>query len=110
MSEVLEREHAIGGLDQIPPGEGRNFEVAGTLVAVFRTRADAVFATQAACPHRGGPLADGMVGGTVVMCPLHDRSYDLLTGIELGGDCGVAVYPVRRGADDQLWLTLPATG
>ncbi len=108
LSEVLERDHVIGSLDQIPPGEGRTFDVAGTLVAVFRTRADAVFATQALCPHRDGPLADGMIGGTVVMCPLHDRSYDLITGKELGGECDIAVYPIRRDPDGSLRLTLPA--
>lgn len=97
----------IGRVEQIPMGEGRNFDVAGRLVAVFRTRADQVFATQALCPHRQGPLADGMVGGTVVVCPLHDRSYDMTTGRELSGDCGITIYPVRREADGALWLTLP---
>ena len=100
--------HVIGSLDQIPPGEGRNFDVSGTKVAVFRTRADQVFATQANCPHREGPLADGMLGGTVLVCPLHDRSFDLLTGKELGGDCAIAVYPIEHDADGTLRLHLPS--
>ncbi len=91
----------------MPPGEGRAFEVAGLLIAVFRTRAGEVFATQALCPHRAGPLADGMLGGRVIMCPLHDRAYDLATGQEIGADCKLDTYPIRTGPDGALLLTLP---
>ena len=96
--ETLTRtaEYAIGPLEQIPRGEGRNFEVAGRLLAVFRTHQDEVFASQAECPHRQGPLADGKIGGTTIMCPLHDRTYDLRTGKVLVGECDIAVYPVRK--------------
>ncbi len=106
--ETLSRpaEHAIGTLDQIPRGEGRNFEVAGIRVAVFRTHQDEVFASQAECPHLQGPLADGMLGGTTIMCPLHDRSYDLRTGKVLAGECDLLVYPVRLTAGGQLMLTM----
>ena len=100
-------EYALGPVDQVPLGEGRTFEVMGLRVAVFRTRADALFATQAACPHREGPLADGMLGGSAIVCPLHDRTFDLHTGQELGGDCALTLYPVRQ-ADGTLMLTLPA--
>ena len=107
-SETLDRlqEHAIGTIEQIPRGEGRNFSVAGRRVAVFRTHADEVFASQADCPHLAGPLADGMMGGTVIVCPLHERSYDLRTGEVLAGECDIAVYPVRSEADGTLILTL----
>lgn len=109
MSDVLTRtrEVTIGPLDQIPPGEGRNFSVAGRSVAVFRTRADEVFATQARCPHRNGPLADGMLGGRIIMCPLHDRFFNLETGQEIGGDCAIAIFPVRKAEDGALVVTMP---
>jgi nitrite reductase (NADH) small subunit len=102
MSETVS-ETAIGPLSAIPKGEGRNFVVGGTAIAVFRTHTDAVHACQAACPHLGGPLADGMQGGTLVeggpgatiMCPLHDRVYDLATGKVLVGECDITVYPAR---------------
>jgi nitrite reductase (NADH) small subunit len=81
----------IGPLSQIPPGEGRNFEIGGVVVAVFHTRAGQVFATQAACPHKGGPLADGLIDGASVVCPLHDRVFAFATGE--GPDCSIAVYP-----------------
>ncbi len=95
--ETLTRvtEYPIGPLDQIPRGEGRNFEVAGRVVAVFRTHADEVFASQAECPHLRGPLADGMLGGTTIVCPLHERTYDLRTGAVISGECDITVYPAR---------------
>lgn len=99
-------EQRIGRLEQIPRGEGRNFEVEGRRVAVFRTHQDRVYASQAECPHLAGPLADGMLGGTTIMCPLHDRAYDLRTGAVLVGECPIAVYPVRALEDGTLLLTL----
>lgn len=106
MLGVAPRDHPIGALEQIPRGEGRNFEVGGTMVAVFRTHQDEVFATQAECPHLQGPLADGMMGGTTIMCPLHDRTYDLRTGKVLVGECDLVTYPVRRGDDGMLILSV----
>ena len=88
-------ELAIGTLSQIPKGEGRNFVVGGTTVAVFHTWDGNVFATQPDCPHKKGPLADGLLGASTVVCPLHDRTYDLASGRELGTDCAIKTYPVR---------------
>ena len=104
--DVVLIEHGIGTLDQIPRGEGRNFEVAGKVVAVFRTHADEVLACQANCPHLNGPLADGMLGGTTIMCPLHDRMYDLRTGKVLVGECDIEIYPVRKTTDGVLLLSV----
>lgn len=103
--DTLMREHAIGTLDQIPRGEGRNFDVGGRRIAVFRTHADEVFAAQADCPHLNGPLADGMLGGTTIMCPLHDRTYDLRTGKVITGECDIEVYPVRKDAGGMLLVS-----
>jgi nitrite reductase (NADH) small subunit len=94
----------VGDLQQLPQGEGRTFEVAGRRLALFRTRSGDVFATQAECPHKGGPLADGLVGGTSVICPLHDRVYDLRTGQGPESECPIAVYPVSLGADGKIWV------
>lgn len=96
----LAAEHHLGPLSQIPVGEGRVFEVPGgspqsVVLAVFHLRSGAVHATQAACPHRNGPLADGLVGGTTVICPLHARKFDLATGAALSGECGLVTFPVR---------------
>lgn len=83
----MARQILIGNVGQIPKGEARTFEVDGLYVAVYHTSAGEVFATQPRCPHRRGPLADGLIGGATIVCPLHDRSFDLRTGKNLSGDC-----------------------
>jgi nitrite reductase (NADH) small subunit len=96
----------LAPLSAIPPGEGRTFAVGGERIAVFRTRAGGVYAVQADCPHRGGPLADSLVGGNTVVCPLHTWKFDLETGRALFGDCGLKTYPVRLDEANQIVLTL----
>jgi nitrite reductase (NADH) small subunit len=97
----------IGPVSRIPVGEGRVFAVAGRKVAVFRTHAGEIFAAQAACPHAGGPLADGLLGGSTVVCPLHDRAYDLRTGAGLNGEpATIEVYPVSLDDAGNVWLAL----
>lgn len=101
------REVAIGPLDQIPRGEGRTFQVNGTRVAVFRTHADEVFATEPDCPHKQGPLADGMLGGTTLLCPLHDLAFDLRTGQALDGtNCTLKTYKVHHTENGTLLVAL----
>ena len=96
----------LGPAASIPPGEGRTFAVCGQNVAVFRTRSGQTFAIQAECPHRGGPLSDGLVGGTTLICPLHSWKFNLATGEALFGDCGVKTYPVRVDDADDIILTI----
>jgi nitrite reductase (NADH) small subunit len=99
----------LGPISSIPPGEGRNFASHGERIAVFRTRAGGVFAVQAECPHRGGPLADGLVDGTSVICPLHSWRFNLATGEALFGGCCVKTYPVRVDETDEIVLTFDQT-
>ena len=100
-------ERILGRLADIPPGEGRTFELDGRRIAVFRTRAGGVFATGADCPHKAGPLADGVLAGTTVTCPLHERVYDLMTGLEVsGGDCALPIFPVRTTKEGIILLRL----
>jgi nitrite reductase (NADH) small subunit len=101
-------EHRVGALDAIPRGEGRVFAVGGQRLAVFRTHADGVFATQERCPHLGGPLADGLIDGNAVICPLHDRTYDLRSGDGLNTECRVQTYPARVGDDGVIVVTVEA--
>jgi nitrite reductase (NADH) small subunit len=93
-------------LSAIPAGEGRNIEALGQNIAIFHTRSGAVFAVQAECPHRGGPLADGLVGGTTLICPLHSWKFDLTTGEALLGDCGIKTFPVRVDETGRVILTI----
>lgn len=103
----MPREVSIGSLSQIPPGEGRTFLLGHERVAVFHTREGGVFATQAQCPHRGGPLADGLTDVTTVTCPLHDRIYDLRSGEGIGTECSIRTYPARVDASGMV-LIAPA--
>lgn len=97
----------LGPLEAIPPGEGRNFIVEGTEIAVFRTRAGEVYATQAHCPHRGAPLADGLVGGGRVVCPFHGYSFELSTGEPAMPSCpALKTYAVSVGPDGEIYASL----
>jgi nitrite reductase (NADH) small subunit len=94
----------LGAVDQIPAGEGRMFEVGGREIAVFHTYEGEVYATQPYCPHLRGPLADGLMGGTTLMCPLHDRTFDLRTGCGTSHEhLGLVTYPARVEGG-QIWL------
>jgi nitrite reductase (NADH) small subunit len=95
-------ETKLGPLSGIPLGEGRVYTINGENVAVFRTRSGAVYAVQAECPHKGGPLADGLLGGTTLICPLHAWKFDLATGRALFGDCGLKTFPVRVDDGEQM--------
>lgn len=91
-------------------GEGRTFDLDGVAVTVFRTRSGAVFATQAECPHTGGPLADGIVGATTVICPLHAYRFNLATGQPIANDCApLATYAVTLTADGELLVSSAST-
>ena len=85
----------IGPIDAIAPGQGRAFIVAGRTIAVFRQRDGHVFATDNQCPHRGGPLAEGILGDGKVICPLHGWKVDLASGRCLGESASVRTYDVH---------------
>jgi nitrite reductase (NADH) small subunit len=89
MTEVV-----VGSVDEIPLGEGRTFAVEGEQIAVFRLRDGSLRAIDAVCPHKGGPLADGLADDRVVVCPLHGHTFDLCTGAEAGESFSVRSYEV----------------
>jgi nitrite reductase (NADH) small subunit len=103
----MAKRYNLGSVSQIPYGEGRNYKVGDKLIAVFRSRDGCLFATQASCPHKNGPLADGLVGGRTLVCPLHEWTFDLSTGKALTGSCDLAVYPVAKGPADELLVEIP---
>jgi nitrite reductase (NADH) small subunit len=85
-------------VDDVPLGEGRVVTLDGRRIAVFRAAAG-WYALDAACPHMGGPLADGIVCDRAVICPLHDRRYDLATGEPLGAGDAVTAHTVQVDGD-----------
>jgi nitrite reductase/ring-hydroxylating ferredoxin subunit len=77
----------------------------GSAFAVFRTRDGRLFSTQAFCPHKGALLANGIVGGSTVICPFHAYKFDLETGKPVGIDCeALQSYQAERSEDGNLQL------
>jgi len=83
-------------LDDIPIGLGRAFRIGEDSIAIFRTRSGRVFAVANSCPHKGGPLADGMLAGEQIVCPMHSFRFDPNNGeCDQPGICAIATYPVE---------------
>jgi len=86
----------IGAIDDIPQRGARCVKTPQGKIAVFRTHDDRIFAIDDHCPHKGGPLSQGIVHGAAVTCPLHNWVISLETGKALGADEGaVRTIPVR---------------
>jgi nitrite reductase (NADH) small subunit len=86
----------IAPLEDIPKLGSRVVKTGSFDIAVFRTANDSVFAVKDACPHKQGPLSQGIVHGTSVTCPLHNWKIDLASGEALGPDEGCTnVYPAK---------------
>jgi len=97
----------IGRLADIPHRGARIVQTPHGEIAVFRTMDDKIFAVDNACPHRKGPLAQGIVMGDSVTCPLHNWVIDLASGEAQGADHGcVKTYAVRVDGG-VLYLSLP---
>ena len=85
-----------GPLSAIPVRGARVLETPHGPIALFRTSDVRVFALRDRCPHRGGPLSQGIVHGLRVTCPLHSLLVDLRDGRAVAPDEGcVASHPVR---------------
>ena len=87
MSDWIE----ICALDDIPRLGARVLQRGSAIpIALFRTGADKVFALLDRCPHRGGPLSQGLVAGDRVVCPLHGWTIELSGGQAVAPDEGCA--------------------
>jgi len=99
----------VGTLDDIPRRGARTVRRAGGApVAVFRTGDDEVFALVDRCPHRGGPLSEGIISGRTVACPLHNWVIALDSGEAKAPDVGCAPSIPVRLEDSRIYLRLPA--
>ena len=86
----------VGALTDIPRRGGRVVRTPRGCIAVFRAVDDAVFALDDRCPHKGGPLSDGIVHGHKVTCPLHTWSSRSRPARRQGADDGrVRTHAVR---------------
>ena len=92
MSDWIE----VGEIEAIPRLSARVVETDQGNIAVFRTSKDEIFALEDRCPHKEGPLSQGIVHGTKVTCPLHNLIMDLTNGEAVAPDEGCAVsFPVK---------------
>ena len=82
--------------ENVPPQEGRSVSIGGVELAIFNL-GDRFAAIENQCPHKGGPLCDGIVSGTEVVCPLHGWRFDLNTGLAVRASLPACVttFPTR---------------
>ncbi len=96
---------AICRVDDIPVlGSRRVTRAQGLDVAVFRNDANEVFALLDRCPHKGGPLSQGIVFGTSVACPLHNWTIGLYTGQAAAPDEGCTPKFAVKVEEGQVYL------
>lgn len=101
----------VGSLNDIPQLGARVVETPDGDIAVFRTKDDEVFALRDHCPHKGGPLSQGIVTGKKVACPLHDWKINLDTGEAVAPDEGCAAsFPIKMDGDKIMMSLTPAEG
>ncbi|PVE20334.1 nitrite reductase (NAD(P)H) small subunit [Microvirga sp. KLBC 81] len=92
MSEWID----IGAVEDVPVLGSRVVQAPGGDIAVFKAADGTLFALRDRCPHRGGPLSQGIVHGHAVTCPLHNWVISLKTGEAQGADRGCThTIPLR---------------
>ena len=102
----MSRRILIGQAADVPLGEGRVVEVEGRTVALFNVDG-ALYALDNACSHRGGPLGEGDLEGTVVVCPWHAWRWDVKTGANVNNPAvKMPCFPVTVD-DGHVFVELP---
>jgi nitrite reductase (NADH) small subunit len=96
----------IGKFHELPRQGARRVRTATGDIAVFRTIDDELFALEDRCPHKGGPLSQGIVHGKAVACPLHNWSIALTTGEAMGADKGCTPRIAIKREGDDVFLEL----
>ena len=106
-TEIMSEWQDLCALEDIPLLGSRVVVCAAGDIAVFRTSNDSIFAVHDKCPHKGGPLSQGIVHGTSVTCPMHNWKIDLTTGNAVAPDVGcIRRFDVRiEGRRVMLRLT-----
>ena len=96
----------ICALGDIPVRGSRVVETTHGQIALFRTAENEVFALENRCPHKGGPLSEGIVHGRLVTCPLHNWNIGLADGQAVAPDEGCSArYPARH-EDGSVFIRL----
>lgn len=101
----------VGNVSDIPKDGARVVKTPLGDIAVFRNMQDEIFALRDQCPHKGGPLSQGIIYGKTVACPLHNWSIALETGIAVAPDEGCAAsFPVRVEGEKVFLSLTPNEG
>ena len=96
----------IKPLTEIPPGTLAEVEINGTPYAICNLNGK-IYCVDGVCPHADGPLAQGALHGSTIVCPWHGWEFDVRTGAnELGYDCKLNTYP-SSVQDGQIFIQLP---
>lgn len=96
----------VGKINDIPRQGARVVRDSDGDIAVFRTDEDEIFALRDKCPHKEGPLSQGIVHGKKVTCPLHNWNINLDSGLAVAPDEGCAArYPIKIEGD-KIFLSL----
>ena len=93
----------ITEVKNVPPQEGRSVTVGGMELAIFNL-GDRFATIENECPHKGGPLCDGIVSGTTVVCPLHGWRFDLNTGSAVRASMPACVTTFATRVEDGIIL------
>ncbi len=92
----------VATLAEVPAGKAKTADVKGDPIALYNVGGK-VYATANTCPHRGGPLGEGDLDGTIITCPWHSFQYDVTTGKCLtNAALSIACHPVRVDGEDIL--------
>ncbi|HHD11928.1 MAG TPA: nitrite reductase small subunit NirD [Deltaproteobacteria bacterium] len=99
--------YRVCSTDQIPRGTGIRVRLKDKEIALFRTKDDRFFALENRCPHRDGPISEGMLSGTTLICPLHNMRIELSTGTLCNGGNeeydNIRVFRVEH-IDGYVWI------
>ena len=98
----------ITTLDQVPVLGSRMVELDTMNIAIFRGSDDTVYAIKDACPHKNGPLSQGIMHGHSVTCPLHNWKIDLRSGEALGPDEGCTNVFETKVEGEMIYMRRPA--
>lgn len=92
----------LATLDELPPGKSKEVEYGGRIYALFNVDGT-ISAIDGLCPHQGGPLADGPMDGTYVICPWHGWDFCVKTGKStMNSRLKQPVFEVKVEGDDVL--------
>jgi nitrite reductase (NADH) small subunit len=110
MNMVADNWVRIGELNDIPVRGSRKLNIGPTRIAIFRTSDDQIYALEDACPHKKGPLSEGIVHDGCVTCPLHNWVISLENGQAQGADEGVTkTFPIKV-QDQSILINLSGIG